>query len=237
MIYSPYPVNLGKWILRWLFDNFITAHIKLYEELVGKQRRQELDFAQQQRVTTPNGVVHSAEPSIADHMFGHPPGPLNLHSLPPPAPIPTTGGQPLSPIPQSPASPVLTGKFTSLGAFSAPATTVTQMDYFVPAGHRPASPTSPTFGGNGAVVPGQTIIQPPPPAAFAGNPGTSSSGIMGRLRHFSVKKLTRTPSAEAKMESTPSNGVNPPFSPTSERKEEGTAAQTEGEQVIFLRLS
>ncbi|RUS29832.1 WD40-repeat-containing domain protein, partial [Jimgerdemannia flammicorona] len=230
-------VNLGKWILRWLFDNFITAHISLYEELAEKQRQQELEFIQQKRVTTPNDAAYPVDASITDHrMFSRPPGPLNL-TLPPPAPILTTAGQPLSPIPQSPSSPTLTGKLAALGAFSAPATTVAQQDYFVSAGHRPASPTSQTFSATSTGAPsgpGQTIIQPPPPAAFAGSTVTGSAGIMGRLRHFGVKKLTRTPSAEAKIESTPSNGVNPPLSPTTERREQDgkTVEQTENEQPI-----
>jgi WD repeat-containing protein 48 len=173
-------VNLGKWVLRYLFEGFVTAKLLAQEE----EQRNLDDNDKASPIRSPvNETDHQLEPQTPN---------IKEASISVPVPpLPTAiNGPHNSDRPSSEANFDSTLHPTS-GAVTAPSTAYARSDYFSGAHHDSNTPSTP-------------YIQAPPPAAFATNTGPlspTSGGFMGRLRNLSVKaKLGRTPSAEAKME-------------------------------------
>ncbi|KAM3589904.1 hypothetical protein VKS41_000759 [Umbelopsis sp. WA50703] len=173
-------INLGKWVLRYLFEGFVTAKLLAQEE----EQRNLDDNDKASPIRSPvNETDHQLEPQTPN---------IKEASISVPVPpLPTAiNGPHNSDRPSSEANFDSTLHPTS-GAVTAPSTAYARSDYFSGAHHDSNTPSTP-------------YIQAPPPAAFATNTGPlspTSGGFMGRLRNLSVKaKLGRTPSAEAKME-------------------------------------
>lgn len=177
------PVNLGKWVLRYLFEGFVTAELLAQEEEQQNYRNIQNDVESQQtaRASSTSLNDQAAEPQTPN---------IKVTPLPAPAPIPTTSNGFSNSSNQPTDAMDLSQLTTHSGAATAPAPAFARQDYFS-GGHHDSPPSTP-------------LIQAPPPAAFATNLGPLSpttGGFMGRLRNLSVKaKLGRTPSSEAKME-------------------------------------
>lgn len=176
-------VNLGKWVLRYLFEGFVTA------ELVGQEEELQ-NFKALQTDESPNHTGRSS-PSFSQQALEPQTPNIKVTSLPAPAPIPTHSNGLTNVTNQATENLDLSqNTATHSGAATAPTTAFQRQDYFSGA-HHDNPPQTP-------------LIQAPPPAAFTSNNGPMSpttGGFMGRLRNLSVKaKLGRTPSAEAKME-------------------------------------
>jgi hypothetical protein len=173
-------VNLGKWVLRYLFEGFVTAELLAQEE--EQQNYKGIQSGGEQDVrSSPNLNEQASEPQTPN---------IKVAPLPAPAPIPTISNGLSNSSNHSTEGMDLSQPTTHSGATTAPTTALSRQDYFSGA-HHDNPPSTP-------------LIQAPPPAAFASNTGPlspTSGGFMGRLRNLSVKaKLGRTPSAEAKME-------------------------------------
>ncbi|GBC09120.1 hypothetical protein RclHR1_08610007 [Rhizophagus clarus] len=233
-------INLGKWVLRYLFENFTQAEIQTYEEI--QQQRQ---FMQQQRqgnslFTTQINV--NIPPQAATSTTCTSPTTTN--------PNPISGNiNPL--IPQSPTTPL--AAFTT-GPFTAPATTNSQQsDYFSGSHHLNSPTTSPTTppsnpsnkipegentnnngnntdastSTNSSVV--TTTIQPPPPAFVSQNTNNSASiSFMNKFKHtFRAGKISRN---DSKPEETSNNDGNNAGNATSNSKNTTTTSSNEAKQ-------
>lgn len=173
-------INLGKWVLRYLFEGFVTAKLLAQEE--EQRNLDENDKASPIRSPV-NENTYQPEPQTPN---------IKVASISIPAPpLPTAANGPLNTDRTSTEVNREASVHPTSGTVTAPSTAYARPDYFSGAHHDNNTPSTP-------------YIQAPPPAAFATNTGPlspTSSGFMGRLRNLSVKaKLGRTPSAEAKME-------------------------------------
>ncbi|CAG8457094.1 773_t:CDS:10 [Funneliformis caledonium] len=129
-------INLGKWVLRYLFANFTQAEIQTYEAI---QQQRSLMQQQRQQPGSEHRSLFSTQINV---------------NIPPQAATSTTCTSPTAsshnlansnanpPMPQSPTTPL--AAFTT-GPFTAPATTSSQQpDYFSGPHHLNSSATSPT---------------------------------------------------------------------------------------------
>ncbi|CAG8445457.1 6484_t:CDS:10 [Ambispora gerdemannii] len=238
-------INLGKWVLRYLFANFVQAANKAHEENQIQESLQQQKTSHdsvlqhhhetlQSEPQSPNQLQHiSFPPATMQAQFGDvtnmtananvsmfASSTLNMNLgpvIPNPVatPISSSNAMNTTTTLQSPTTTQFAA-FTA-GPFTAPATTGGQPDYFSGSHHN--SPTSPTetsamrtppgttVVSNMGSVPAAQIIQPPPPALVnqTSNSNGSSNTMMGRLKHSlklnnGARKLSRSPSADAKSE-------------------------------------
>ncbi|KAI9279517.1 WD40-repeat-containing domain protein [Umbelopsis sp. AD052] len=174
-------INLGKWVLRYLFEGFVTAELVVQEEELQNFKELQTDESPIGR-SSPKFNQQLPEPQTPN---------IKVTSIPAPAPIASNSNGLSNVTNQATENLDLSQNTTThSGAATAPLTAFQRQDYFSGA-HHDSPPHTP-------------LIQAPPPAAFTSNNGPmspTSGGFMGRLRNLSVKaKLGRTPSAEAKME-------------------------------------
>ncbi|CAB4373618.1 unnamed protein product [Rhizophagus irregularis] len=234
-------INLGRWVLRYLFAKFTQAEIQTYEEI--QQQRQLMQQQRQGNSLFTTQVNVNIPPQAATSSTCTSPTTTN------PNPI---SGNINPPLPQSPTTPL--AAFTT-GPFTAPATTNSQQsDYFSGSHHlnSPAtSPTTPPGNPSNKVAEGEnnnnngnntgastsasssvvtTTIQPPPPAFVNQNTTNSVSiSFMNKFKHtLRSGKISRNDSN--KPEETSNNGGSNTGNTTSNSKNSTTTGSNEAKQ-------
>ncbi|CAG8458613.1 6499_t:CDS:10 [Paraglomus occultum] len=219
-----YRVNLGKWVLRYLFQEFTQAEIKAYEESRAFAEKQQQSIQRQQslndihkysqealpqsptRATPPNHISFPPATMQAEHLNDRPtqkPYQRGIDILSPKSPTSTQ-----SPIASPTAAAMPNSPTKSLaafaGPFTAPATTGPTQDYFSDL-HKPPTPTSPSTQSGAAMSENkndQAKIQLPPPALVnqGSNNTGSSSFVTSIFRSINNARKARSPNADPKTE-------------------------------------
>ncbi|OZJ05112.1 hypothetical protein BZG36_01381 [Bifiguratus adelaidae] len=178
-------INLGKWVLRYLFDKYISVKQEVFEK-VGEvpEEIQNQDFVAD--IRTPGAMLNIG---------------LATPAIPPPSHSSSSSNVPgLSTIPQSPNGTAPTPQQIGTSAMSHSPSDYFSNHHHGGGSHNTTYSTDPTPPGTANGTP-KAIQIPPPAATLPSGPLTPNASIMGRLKHFGTRaKLNRNVSSEGKLD-------------------------------------
>ncbi|KAI9313547.1 WD40-repeat-containing domain protein [Dichotomocladium elegans] len=177
-------INIGKWVLAYLFEEFIK---KISEDEENGIRH---TYEVESQNTASGATIRSVDASPPDAAKKAAERPMPK----PPLTAITTNIDSSIFNSASSASPNNNGPSNIFsGPFTAPPTTSPQLDYFSGAHHQASETEAP--------------LQPPPPAVLSSSPVSPTGNFINRLKHLSVKaRISKSPTGDEIDPPSESNG-------------------------------